>query len=253
MTEQMDTHRWLAWRRFLIEGTVILLSILLAFWIDASWEESKDRDREVMLLRALLDDLQAMRGRIDTQRSYNEAILDATKRLLDAGASRDTSLSPNDVDGLLANIVWYNTYTSWESASMKLLVSSGDLTDLSDLNLVQLLLSLHNRLESAQRRYQLDEAFYRDRLIPFLGTHANLPQILARIDHAPGVPEWAYDFPDIDLADMTDHTRLLSNDEFLGLLAAKIDLQHDILKYSLGDLDEQLDSVVQVLMANLGE
>ena len=134
---------------------------------------------------------------------------------------------------------------------MDLLVSSGDLAGLSDLNLVQLLLALHYRLESAQRRYQLDEAFYRDRLIPFLGTRANLPQILATIDHAPGVAEWPYDFPDIDLAEKTDHTRLLSTDEFLGLLAAKIDLQHDILNYSLNDLDEDLDQVIQVLKANL--
>lgn len=249
----MDTHHWTASRRFLIEGAVIVCSILFAFWIDAWWEESQDREREVMLLQALLDDLQTIRSRFDAQRSYNEAILDATKMLLDAGASRDTSLSPDDVDGLLGNVVWYNSYTSWESASMELLVSSGNLADLSDLNLVQLLLSLHNRLESARRRYQLDENFYRDRLIPFLGTHANLPQILARIDHAPGVAEWSYDFPDIDLAGTTDHTRLLSNDEFLGLLAAKIDLQHDILRYSLGDLDENLDHVIQVLIANLGE
>jgi hypothetical protein len=247
----MDTHRQIAWRRFLVEGTVIVFSILLAFWIDAWWEESRDRDREVMLLQALLDDLQGMRNRFDTQRIYNEAILDAAKQLLEAGASRNRALSPKDVDEMLGNIVWYNTYTSWESASMDLLVSSGDLADLSDLNLVQLLLVLHNRLESAQRRCRLDETYYRDRLIPFLGTHANLPQILATIDHAPGVAEWSYDFPEIDFADTTDHTRLLSNDEFLGLLAAKIDLQHDILQYSLGDLDEQLDRVIQVLKVNL--
>lgn len=249
----METPRSTASRRFLIEGTVIVFSILLAFWIDAWWEESQEREREVMLLRALLDDVQTMRQGFDTQRSYNEAILDATETLLHAGASRSTRLSPNDVDRLLGNVVWYNTYTFWESASMDLLVSSGDLADLSDLNLVQLLLSLHNRIESAQRRYRLDEAFYRDRLIPFLGAHANLPQILAAIDHAPGVPQWSYDFPDIDFADTTDHTDLLSDDEFLGLLAAKIDLQHDIMNYSLGNLDEHLDGVIQVLIANLGE
>ena len=165
-----------------------------------------------MLLQALMDDLQAMRDRFDSQRVYNEAMLGAAIQLLDAGASRSTALSPDDVDKLLGNIVWYNTYTSWQSASMDLLVSSGDLTDLTDLNLIQLLLALHNRLESAQRRYRLDETFYRDRLIPFLGTHANLPQILAAIDHAPGVAEWSYDFPEIDIADTTDHSRLLSDD-----------------------------------------
>lgn len=253
MTKEMDTHRQMAWRRFLIDGTVIVSSILLAFWVDAWWEESQDREREEMLLRALLDDLQSMRRRFDTQRHYNKAIFDATQMLLAAGASRNVTLGPDEIDGLLGDVVWYNSYTTWESASINLLVSSGRLADLDNLNLVQLLLPLHYRLETAQRRYRLDEAFYRDRLIPFLGTHANLPQILATIDHAPGVAAWTYDFPAIHIAEKADHTRLLSNDEFLGLLAAKIELQYDILSHSLTDLDKDLDRVIQVLIADLGE
>lgn len=240
-------------RRFLIEGSVIVFSILLAFWIDAWWEESQEREREVMLLRALLNDLEGMRDGFDAQHRYNEAMLDATKALLRAGVSPDPALGPTDVDDLLGDVVWYNSYTTWESAAMDILVSSGDLSDLSDLNLVRLLLNLHNRLESAQRRYRLDEVFYRDRLIPFLGAEANLPQILARIDHAPGVAEWSYEFPDVEFADTTDHRALLSNPEFMALLAAKIDLQHDIIHYSLDDLDARLDQVIEVLVENLGD
>ena len=45
--------------------------------------------------------------------------------------------------------------------------------------------------------------------------------------------------------------QVLVNNQFQGLLAAKIDLQHDILSYTLGDLDEDLDEVIVVLEASL--
>lgn len=247
----MDSHQPIPWRRFVTEGTVIVMSILLAFWIDAWWQESEERKRELVVLQALLSDLQNMREEFDRQRNYNEAILSATTRLLEAGTARDRNLDPADIDKLLGDIVWYNASGAWQSATIDLLVSAGDLAALSDINLVRLLVPLQNRLESAQARYKLDEAMYREELIPFLGAHASLPQILAGIEHAPGVPAWPYNFPDITIAEARDHSELLSNTKFQGLLAAKIDLQHDILQYTLGDLDEDLDEVIHILKASL--
>lgn len=243
----------ISWPRILVEGTAIVASILLAFWIDAWWADSQQRQREEVVLKALLVDLQAMRRKVDEQRSYNEAILAATTKLLEASVGAEQNLTPDDVDRLLRDVVWYNPSSTWESATMSLLVSAGDLADLSDVALAQVLAPLHNRLERARGRYSLDESFYRDKLIPFLGTRANLPQILAGIDHAPGVPEWSYDFPSMQIADTHDHSHLLSNNEFRGLMAAKIDLQHDILNYTLEDLDDDLDEVIVKLKANLDE
>jgi hypothetical protein len=235
-----------------IEGAAIVISILLAFWIDAWWDTTQERDREVIVLGALLDDLQYMRKQIDDQRSYNEGILDAVVALLEAGTS-GKNLDPAEIDALLADIVWYNPSGIWESATMNLLVSAGSLANLTDVGLVHELAALHNRLRRARDRYELDETFYRDRLIPFLGREASLPQILDRIEHAPGVPAWVYDFPDLELVAPVDHTHLLSNGEFLGLLAAKIDIQHDIINYSLNDIDADLDEVIFLLRLNLGE
>ena len=249
----MDKNQLIPWRRFFTEGTVIVLSILLAFWIDAWWQESEERERELVVLQALLGDLQNMRKAFDRQRAYNEAILAATTKLLESGVGGDKVLDRDQVDKLLGDIVWYNASGVWQSATMDLLVSAGDLATLSDINLVRLLVPLHNRLETARARYKLDEAFYREELVPFLVTPGNLPQILASIDHAPGVPAWSYSFPEINIAVTRNHNELLSNTEFQGLLAAKIDLQHDILSYTLGDLNEDLDEVILVLKAGLDQ
>jgi hypothetical protein len=241
----------ISWPRILVEAAAIVASILLAFWIDAWWDTTRDRDREVIVLGALLDDLQYMRKQVDTQRIYNQGILDATVALLEAGTS-GAELTPAKMDELLADVVWYNASAVWESATMDLLVSAGSLANLTDVGLVQKLAALHNRLKRARDRYELDETFYRDRLVPFLGREANLPQVLAAIDHAPGMPDWAYDFPELEVAEPTNHLKLLSNREFLGLLAAKIDVQHDIINYSLESLDDDLDEVIALLHRNLG-
>ena len=248
----MGQRLQISWPRVLVEASAIVASILLAFWIDAWWEEAQDREREVIILGALLDDLQYMRQQVDDQRLYNEGILKAVESLLAAGTS-GKELDPVEVDDLLADTVWYNASGVWESATMNLLVSAGNLANLTDIELVRELAALHNRLKRARDRYRLDETFYRDNLIPFLGKEANLPQILQAIDHAPGVPEWGYTFPKTEIASKVDHSGLLSNREFLGLLAAKIDIQHDIINYSLKSLDEDLDKVIRLLRRNLGE
>lgn len=203
------------------------------------------------MLHALLDDFQKMRGQIESHRRYNEAIFDSTTVLLEAATGSEHNLDPADIDTLIGNVVWYNSASDWESASMELLISAGDLASLSDANLVQRLASLHRILETIRRRYRRDEDFYRDKMIPFLGVNANLPQILAGIEHAPGVPEWSYDFSEVGVTDTDDHTHLLSTAEFQGLLAAKIDVQHNILKYALRELSDELDKVIALLEVGL--
>ena len=129
----MGQRLQISWPRVLVAAAAIVASILLAFWIDAWWEEAQDREREVIILGALLDDLQYMRQQVDDQRLYNEGILKT------------------------------------------------------------------------------------------------------------------------EIASKVDHSGLLSNREFLGLLAAKIDIQQDIINYSLDSLDEDLDKVIRLLRRNLGE
>lgn len=44
------------WKRHAVEGAAIVISILLAFAIDAWWEERGDRQAEVLLLQRLQAD-----------------------------------------------------------------------------------------------------------------------------------------------------------------------------------------------------
>ena len=49
------------WRRVLVESVAVVLSILLAFGIDAAWGEMGERRRETVLLRGLLAEFEAIR------------------------------------------------------------------------------------------------------------------------------------------------------------------------------------------------
>ena len=46
-----ESVRWL-----LLEGTVVVFSILIAFWIDAWWEDRSDREDEQIVIAAVLDE-----------------------------------------------------------------------------------------------------------------------------------------------------------------------------------------------------
>jgi len=71
-----------AWSRVLIEGVVIVVSILLAFGIDAWWDRHRDRTDEREAIAQLAADFRANAARLDTVRGVHEAALDAAYELL---------------------------------------------------------------------------------------------------------------------------------------------------------------------------
>ena len=46
------------WKRLSLEAAAIVASILLAFWIDAGWDQREDAARERIVLETLLADMQ---------------------------------------------------------------------------------------------------------------------------------------------------------------------------------------------------
>ena len=60
----MTTHQKLPWKRLFAEGTAIVLSILLAFAIDAWWEDRSDQQAEQLLFQRLKADFTEIREAI---------------------------------------------------------------------------------------------------------------------------------------------------------------------------------------------
>ena len=70
----MTETQSIAWKRLAIEATVIVVSILLAFAIDAWWEERGERKAEVVLLERLRADyIEIQSARILVEEEHREA------------------------------------------------------------------------------------------------------------------------------------------------------------------------------------
>ena len=54
----MQNIRQIAWPRIFPEAAAIIVSILVAFWIDAWWEERQESEEALSLLQEVLKDLQ---------------------------------------------------------------------------------------------------------------------------------------------------------------------------------------------------
>jgi len=79
MSQVTESRRW---GRVGAEGLLIVLSILLAFGIEAWWSERGDRRAEVEALHGLRDDFVDNLGRLASARSEHVEIRDASVRLL---------------------------------------------------------------------------------------------------------------------------------------------------------------------------
>jgi hypothetical protein len=240
------------WKRLFAEGLAIVLSILLAFGIDAWWQGRQQKYAETVLLQAILDDLGKKKNLLAREKKYNQAILESASTLVNAAADTQRNLGEDDIDRLIAFTWWYHDPSVWDSAPMLSLIEGGDFSDITNPGLGQKLSELHLSLGKMKTVYANDQEFHNDVLIPFFIANVNLPQIANATKHVPGDPESGYVFPDFVVATQYNHLDLLSKVEFQSLLVAKIDKLVD-MSGPLIELDKQLDESIEMIDGELAK
>lgn len=240
------------WKRITAEGAAIVVSILLAFWIDAWWDEREQRDDERIILQSLYNDLNQKRSLLNHQRHSVEAKLESAIKLLRAATDKDQVIAEDSIDRVIGDLLWFESGADWESAPINTVVMSGDMKILSNALLQQELADLQISITRFRADADDGASFYWNYLVPFLSRNANLAQIFDSTEHEPGFPEFKYYFPELDLSSPRDHSLLLSNEEFQGLIAAKIDIELGHLRTIRSrKLDEQLDEIILMLEEEL--
>ena len=78
----MSKVRDIPWPRILAEGAAIVVSILLAFSIQAWWEERQDHVEEAAILASLLPELEELEGLVRGTDIYVRAIRESATKLL---------------------------------------------------------------------------------------------------------------------------------------------------------------------------
>ena len=133
----MKESRSIPWPRIFAEGTIILVSILLAFWIDAWWDGRQAKAAEQVVLHTLLDDLLAKRLLLDDRNRFVGAIRDSAETLLRISSGSRKMPDEDTIDELISDVWWVSNEAQWTSAPLESLAASGDLTLISNPHLVQ--------------------------------------------------------------------------------------------------------------------
>jgi hypothetical protein len=240
-----ESVRWLV-----LEGTAIVLGILLAFWIDAWWDDRQRVDDERIILQSLLDDLKEKQAVLADSRRFNDAVLQSTIQLLRAANDPNLNLDEDSIDRLIQNTWWYNTDGQWDSAPMQSL-AGGNLSIISNQKLLQRIAELQVTMSLIRNLFRNDENFHHNTYTPFLVANAYLPQLISKTKHVPGLPESSYQYPEIELSVAQDHSQLLRRKDFQNMLVAKMDRIIDILQNGYRDIDQQLDETILLLNEEL--
>jgi len=242
----------IAWSRIVVEGIAIVASILLAFAIDAWWDNKKQHDAEQVVLENLLEDLKSKQELLVEMNRFSQAIVESIDELLRIGAGQQEKPGSATIDRLIGDTWWESNEALWESAPMNLLVAGGNLSLISNPQLVQELGSLQVAMDRVRNHYRSDQQFHLEIMTPFIMSHTNMIQIGAAMKHRPGSAD-ELSYPSVALRSnlSSDHGKLLTTLEFQNLLAAKMERQQDILSISHPGVEKHLQTVISMLQNEL--
>ena len=249
----MEPSRDFPWGRIVAEVAAIVGGILLAFWIQAWWDDRQEAKDERVVLAALLEEFRAKMDLLEMRRDFHTSLLESSRTLIRASISEDDLLTPVEVDQLLAELWWYNTQGEWDSAILGALYDGGNLTVISNTELRINLAQWPNLFRLLEQRVSRDEEYFKNILMPFLTRNVYLPQVYLYLPSQPGKPGIDVRNPGWEIPDRVDNSTVLDNPEFANILTEKVDRHLAILDIGFKGLDDQLGETIRMLEDALGE
>ena len=145
MTESRSIH----WKRIAVEAAAIVISILLAFAIDAWWAEKKEREVEHRTLQALRSDLMASNEELD---ELLQGLADARTNFARFQSATPAELTEVDPEAVRLIVVSLVTPASFEpiTATHDALSNDGRLGLISDLELLRHLSNWQRALDDIE-------------------------------------------------------------------------------------------------------
>jgi len=238
-------------RRYLAEGAAIVVSILLAFAIDASWEGWDDAQEEGRLLQALEAEFRSNQTMVTFRTEWHRDIQEALLALLSEATSPQSTTSPDSIDSLIGMASWFNNQSTFEMSANDALVLSGKLSLVSNEGLRQRITAWNRKVAYMTRTEAQDYDTFSGIWMPYLSTHGYLPQISNAITVQPGTGE-ADDGLKVPTASVPfDHRELLRDRRFQNVLLHRLWVQLDIL-IAYQQLEPDLLSMLRLLSAETG-
>ena len=161
-------HRRINWTHFLIEGLVVVASILLAFSLDAWWSQRAAERTEAAHLRALRTDFQQNVSRLRAFVAQEEGIMDASRRLLVVASTADLPTSEDSLNRLLGPVFNSGRFEPVLGA-YEAVVNSGGLAQLRDDSLRLALADFASFVEGGRYSERYSDELYFDFMRSYTG------------------------------------------------------------------------------------
>jgi hypothetical protein len=126
MAEPQTGYRSIDWRRIVVESLAVVLSILLAFGIDAWWDTYREASREQELLAGLLSDFRASRPGLDSRRDLAERMSVGTSLFRDLAEASAGARAVEVPDSLILAALGGPTYEP-DTNTLDAALASGEL------------------------------------------------------------------------------------------------------------------------------
>ena len=129
----------LPWRRMVMESVAIILSILLAFAIDAGWDELKERNQEEAFLVSLLSDFKETRSRIEESNTIHMKFIESCQQLLSFHGVDTPNIETEALEKMLGSVFYDFNSLYLPTGSRDALFASGDIEIISNEKLRSML------------------------------------------------------------------------------------------------------------------
>jgi hypothetical protein len=225
----MSQTQSIPWKRISVEAAAIVASILLAFAIDAWWQERGEHDREREILIALLDDFEKSKSSIEEGRNFHIAVQRSNKRLLELAVSGDVMLSSIEINRLISDLTWWDSQPRFFTGALNSLIYGGELSVIKDDRLRQELADWPSEIQRTESLRSQDYDFFLNVILPYLRQNGSLLSISTIATAKPGSSDEESTLIDLEFDGNADHSVMISTPEFLNILTQKYWIQDDML------------------------
>ena len=229
-----------------LQGAATVGSILLAFGIDAWWQQRNAAAEKNVMLQSVKAEMLADLTWVKSQCAYRKASLDSVEVLLKAVAAGRYEDTERTLDQRLADLTWYNGLY-FSTGAVNSLLSSGQAAAIEDPKLRALLAQYPAAVAWLSDLGRREHITVFEVVTPFLSRNANLLQI-SNEGYRLGMPpdgELAEPARVVPLAATSDNAPLLKNRELAGVLLHKQWVDVDVQNNLCGGMDKAIDEIVR--------
>lgn len=238
------------WKRIFAEGIAIVVSILLAFWIDAWWAAGREREEVQGMLSAVLEDFQRSKSWVENRRTFAMAKQNSIFKLIELSQEQSAEFDETSIDVLLSEIGWFQSEVPVVTSALNALISSGKLGSVETDALRRDISDWPSDIEYIHVQVLQDYYYWERFWAPFILEHGSFPQIAAAHGSFPGEPSFSPQEFTFSPRVTIKHSQLLSNKEFPNVLYIGWSVQRDVL-LALQHADERLDESIRLLKESL--